>query len=63
MVIHLKTKHECLKYNKAQPYGDFDRRLTRCLEPDYCPHKFDFGGAKLCTHKTSEPSEPKDTLK
>lgn len=38
----------------AVPYGDFDKKLTRCLNEGICKYKMDFGGAKICTDKEKE---------
>lgn len=48
------TKQKCAVFGIAVPYGDFDKKLTRCLNEGICKYKLDFGGAKICTDKEKE---------
>ncbi|MEO0272613.1 MAG: hypothetical protein ABIM30_05945 [candidate division WOR-3 bacterium] len=38
----------CLTYGMAEPYGDYFKKLTRCLSEDLCVYKLRFGKYDIC---------------
>lgn len=43
-----RRKSDCLAYGVATPYGDYFRKLTKCLVDDFCVYKMQFGKHNLC---------------
>lgn len=54
-----KSLRECMAMGKAKPYGDYFKKLTRCLAEDYCKHKLQFGKYNLCMEEERSKRDKK----